>query len=158
RHFFKREVENVILLQLDDVSKSFGAEQILSNIKLEIKENERIAIVGRNGAGKSTLLKIIANEMSHDSGQIFKPKDLTTGYLDQHTAIESSKTIWEEMLTVFTHLIDQEKKLRTLEEQLKDISDVSESESKQLLHEYDELQQSFVTNGGYQYESDIQAV
>lgn len=44
----------MILMQLNGISKSFGAEEILSNIKMEVKDNDRIAIVGRNGAGKST--------------------------------------------------------------------------------------------------------
>lgn len=58
------EVNEMIIMQVNDVSKSFGAEKILSNIKLEIQDHDRIAIVGRNGAGKSTLLKIMASEFS----------------------------------------------------------------------------------------------
>lgn len=58
----------MILMQLNGISKSFGAEEILSNIKIEIKDKDRIAIVGRNGAGKSTLLKIMAQELSYDEG------------------------------------------------------------------------------------------
>ncbi|HAL00978.1 MAG TPA: hypothetical protein DCP50_08420, partial [Exiguobacterium sp.] len=60
----------MILLQVNQLSKSFGVEPILENIKLEVQERDRIALVGRNGAGKSTLLKIIAGELSHDSGDI----------------------------------------------------------------------------------------
>ena len=62
----------MILLQVNQLSKSFGVEPILENIKLEVQERDRIALVGRNGAGKSTLLKIIAGELSHDSGDIMK--------------------------------------------------------------------------------------
>lgn len=71
----------MILLQVNNLSKSFGVEPILENVKLEIQEGERVALVGRNGAGKSTLLKVIAGEYNYDSGDIMKPKDVTIGYL-----------------------------------------------------------------------------
>src|SRR5699024_4799643 len=134
------EVNDMILFQMNDISKSFGAEEILSNIKMEVKERDRIAIVGRNGAGKSTLLKIMAEEMTHDSGEIFKPKDLTFGYLAQHTALESEHSIWEEMIEVFDDLIKQEKKLRQLEEKISDVANLSHTEYEDLLNEYDRLQ------------------
>jgi ATP-binding cassette subfamily F protein 3 len=151
-------VNEVIIMQLNALAKSFGAEEILSNINLEIKSNDRIAIVGRNGAGKSTLLKIIADELSHDHGDIFKPKDLTIGYLQQHTSIESKQTIWNEMLTVFEHLMKQESELRNLEKQMKQASSLTDTFYEKLLHTYDQLQIDFDNGGGYRYEADIKAV
>ena len=71
----------MILLQVNQLSKYYGADLILSNIKLEIQTKDRVALVGRNGAGKSTLLKIIAGHLSHDCGEIIKPKEVTIGYL-----------------------------------------------------------------------------
>src|SRR5690625_1439686 len=145
-------------MQLNAVSKSFGAEEILSNINLEIKSGDRLAIVGRNGAGKSTLLKMIADELSHDQGDIFKPKDLTIGYLPQHTTIESDQTIWNEMLTVFAHLIRQENELGYLEKKMEQASSLKNASYDKLLSDYDQLQQDFNNNGGYRYEADIKAV
>ncbi|MBM7601565.1 ATP-binding cassette subfamily F protein 3 [Virgibacillus halotolerans] len=142
----------MILMQLNGLSKSFGAEEILANIKIEVKDNDRIAIVGRNGAGKSTLLKIMAGELSHDEGEFFKPKGLSYGYLSQHMSLESGKTIWAEMLEVFRHLIVQEQELRVLEKQMEQSAD------EKVLHDYDKLQQAFQTGGGYRYEADIKAV
>lgn len=94
----------MILLQVSQLTKLFGAEPVLENIQLEIQTNDRIALVGKNGAGKSTLLKIIAGQISYDTGQISKPKDVTIGYLAQNTGLESDRTIWDEMLTVFEPL------------------------------------------------------
>lgn len=71
----------MIVLQCVNVSKAFGAESILENIKLEVQSSDRVALVGRNGAGKSTLLKMIVNELSLDSGQIIIPKHVEIGYL-----------------------------------------------------------------------------
>src|SRR5699024_3535378 len=110
---------------INALSKSFGAEEILSNIKLEVKQYDRIAIVGRNGAGKSTLLKIMAGELTHDEGELFRPKDLTIGYLAQHTVLESKKTIWEEMLEVYEALLHKEKELRKAEKQLQEAASLS---------------------------------
>ncbi|MFD1337047.1 ribosomal protection-like ABC-F family protein [Oceanobacillus iheyensis] len=148
----------MILMQLNGISKSFGAEEILSNIKVEIKDQDRIAIVGRNGAGKSTLLKIMANELPHDEGEFFKPKDLTYGYLSQHMKLESGKTIWNEMEDVFFHLKQMEKKLREVEIKMADPTAVDETSYQAILKEYDELQIRYQSDGGYTYESDIKSV
>ncbi|CDQ20354.1 ABC-F family ATP-binding cassette domain-containing protein [Halobacillus karajensis] len=149
----------MILMQLNQLTKRFGAELILSNIKLEVQMNDRIAIVGRNGAGKSTLLKIMAGEMSHDSGDIFKPKETTIGYLAQNTGLESGETIWNEMEKVFTYLKDLEKELRSMEVQMADPGLLEDQKRyQQLLADYDRKQEYFKTAGGYQYEADIRAV
>jgi ATP-binding cassette subfamily F protein 3 len=149
----------MILLQVNQISKFYGAEPILSKIKLEVQTRDRIALVGRNGAGKSTLLKIIAGHLSYDSGELIKPKDVTIGYLAQDTGLESSLSIWEEMLSVFEPLKRQEKELRSLEAKMADPSSLSNpKEYERILKEYDILQVSFKENGGYQYESDIRSV
>ncbi|TFJ91528.1 ABC-F family ATP-binding cassette domain-containing protein [Lentibacillus salicampi] len=148
----------MILMQLNDIAKSFGAEEILANIKLEINEHDRTAIVGRNGAGKSTLLKVMAGEISYDEGEIFKPKDLSIGYLTQHTSLESDKTIWDEMLTVFDQLLKQQQELRQLEEKMTQAESFSNADYEQLLLDYDKKQQAFDTGGGYRYEADIKSV
>ncbi|MFD1851564.1 ABC-F family ATP-binding cassette domain-containing protein [Oceanobacillus bengalensis] len=148
----------MILMQLNGISKSFGAEEILSNIKIEVKDNDRIAIVGRNGAGKSTLLKIMASELSYDDGEFIKPKDVTVGYLSQHMALESQRTIWDEMLEVFEPLRKQEYELRKLEKQMENATNFTSPEYEKLLTDYDKKQHAFQTNGGYTYESDIKSV
>ncbi|MCM3113129.1 ABC-F family ATP-binding cassette domain-containing protein [Lederbergia lenta] len=149
----------MMLLQIQQLTKYFGAELILSNIKLEIQTKDRIALVGRNGAGKSTLLKMIAGHLSYDSGQIVRPKDVSIGYLAQNTGLESTLTIWDEMLTVFTELMKMEKEIRKIELELSNPSIYEEQEkSERLLQEYDKLQVAFKDKGGYQYESDIRSV
>lgn len=149
----------MILLQVLQLTKYYGSELILSNIKLEIQSRDRIALVGRNGAGKSTLLKIIADQLSYDSGEIIKPKDVTIGYLAQDTGLESDLTIWNEMLSVFGPLREMEKKLRDLENQMADPTVYNDPEKfKKIVKEYDQLQIQFKEQGGYQYEADIRSV
>lgn len=153
------EVKYMILLQVNQVSKYYGAELILSNMKLEVQHKDRIALVGRNGAGKSTLLKIIAGQLSYDGGEIIKPKDVTIGYLAQDTGLESELSIWDEMLTVFSDLIRQEQTIRQLEEKMSN-PDIFSNEAiyQKVLNEYDQLQITFKEQGGYQYEADIRSV
>ena len=149
----------MILLQVNNLSKSFGVEPILENVKLEIQEGERVALVGRNGAGKSTLLKVIAGEYNYDSGDIMKPKDVTIGYLAQDSGLESDETIWNEMLTVFTDLIEQEKTLRRMEADMGSERILNDAAAyERLLSSYDEEQHTFKERGGYQYEATIRSV
>ncbi|WJE53051.1 ABC-F family ATP-binding cassette domain-containing protein [Bacillus cereus] len=149
----------MILLQVNGLSKLYGAETILANIKLEVQTKDRIALVGRNGAGKSTLLKIIAGELSHDGGEIIKPKDVSIGYLAQNTGLETTLTIWDEMLTVFSHLQQMEKKLRRLEQEMGQEENFSNAATyEKLLADYDQLQLDYKDQGGYQYEADIRSI
>lgn len=149
----------MITLQVNGLTKSFSGVNIIENIQLEVKSRDRIALVGRNGAGKSTLLKIIAGEMSADQGDIMIPKDTRIGYLAQHTGIDSSLTIWEEMMTVFEPLKQLEKRIRTLEKSMADPNVYGDPEEfKKVTNEYDALQTEFKDADGYQYESDTRSV
>ncbi|KGX85072.1 ABC-F family ATP-binding cassette domain-containing protein [Pontibacillus litoralis] len=149
----------MILMQVNNITKRFGADLILSNIKLEVHTNDRIAIVGRNGAGKSTLLKVMAGEYTYEEGEIHKPKDVSIGFLEQHTGLESELSIWDEMLSVFSHLRNMEQQLRQMEQQMADPDFIADTNRyNKLLKEYDELQVTFKNEGGYRYEADIKAV
>jgi ATP-binding cassette subfamily F protein 3 len=149
----------MIFLQCVQLTKNFGAETILSNIKLEVQSKDRVAIVGRNGAGKSTLLKIIAGKLSFNSGDVIIPKGITMGYLAQDTGLESGRSIWDEMLSVFQPLIEMEKEIRGLEAKMSDPAFIdNETSYQKLLSEYDLLSESFKQKGGYKYEADIRGI
>jgi ATP-binding cassette, subfamily F, member 3 len=149
----------LIVLQVNGLTKSFSGTDILENVKLEVQHRDRVALVGRNGAGKSTLLKIIAGEMTADSGDLIVPKDIRIGYLEQHSGIDSLLTVWEEMMTVFEPLHSIERRLRSLEGLMADPSVYDNpSEYDRVIKEYDALQIEFKDSGGYQYESDTRSV
>ncbi|MFK8794780.1 ABC-F family ATP-binding cassette domain-containing protein [Planococcus plakortidis] len=149
----------MIVLQVNQIHKSFGAEEIISGAKLEVQHRDRVALVGRNGAGKSTLLKIIAGEMSYDSGDLIMPKDLTIGYLEQQTDLNSDATIWQEMMKIFSHFREQETKLRQLEAAMADPAVYNDADrNAKVMQEYDLLQTNFKDAGGYQFEADTRAV
>lgn len=149
----------MIVLQVSGLTKSFSGTNILENVQLEVHQRDRVALVGRNGAGKSTLLKIIAGESSADSGDLIIPKDTQIGYLEQHSGIDSTLTVWDEMMTVFKPLQLIERRIRELEEQMANSEVYSNpDEFERVTKEYDELQTNFKDAGGYQYESDTRSI
>ena len=142
-----------MLLQCSNISKSFGTTSILKDITFKIENNEKIAIVGVNGAGKSTLMRIISDQESFDSGDIYKAKGTTIGYLTQESNLHLNETIHSEMIKVFEPIILMENRMRELESQM--------SQAQQLdtiMKEYDELTHRFSELDGYSYQSRIKGV
>ena len=149
----------MLLLQAQQVARHFGADILFENVNLDIKDNSKIALVGRNGAGKSTLIKMLIGESLPDEGKIVTKRDLTIGYLAQHTGLESTKNVLDEMLSVFEPLQKMEAKIHQLEEKIASPSIPHESkEYQQLLNQYDQLQHDFQENNGYGYENEVTAV
>ena len=149
----------MILLQVQQVARYFGADTLFENVSLDVSDNSRIALVGRNGVGKSTLLKMIIGNESPDAGQITKKKGLTIGYLAQNTGLESDKTIYAEMLSVFERLQIMEKNLHEMEAKIADPgADHSSSAYSQLLNQYDQLLHDFEEQNGYVYEAEVRSV
>ncbi|WP_149094493.1 ABC-F family ATP-binding cassette domain-containing protein [Paenibacillus terrae] len=148
-----------MLLQVTGITKSYGIEPVLDGINLQILERERIGLVGVNGAGKSTLLKIIAGEISYDSGQIFKAKETSIGYLAQNSGLNSDRSIWAEMMLVFTPLIEAERELRQLEQEIANPANAqNEKRYADLLERYARRSDWFKDHGGYEMETRIRSV
>ena len=100
----------MILLQAQAVARHFGADVLFSNVNLDIQDNSRIGLVGKNGAGKSTLISMLLGDSEPDEGQIVRKKGLTIGYLAQTTGLDSDRTVFEEMKSVFAYLQEMEVK------------------------------------------------
>lgn len=149
----------MILLQLNDISKSFDDEDIFTRVNFEVKTGERIGVVGRNGAGKSTLMKIIAGVEDYDSGHISKIKNLRMGYLTQQMTLNSSASVFEEMSKPFEHLKKMELLIREETNWLADqASNYDSEEYQQHMERYESLTNQFEKLDGYQYESKIKTV
>ena len=145
----------MILLQGNNISRTFGADVLFEKINFTIQDNSRVSLVGRNGAGKSTLLKIIADVETPSSGEISKTKNLTMSYLAQEADFSSERTIYAEMLSVFDLQISQEKQLRQMEAQM---GELTGADLASLMSRYDSLTETFRQNKGFTYESDIKNV
>ena len=90
-----------MILACRQLHKAYGIDVILEKITFHIEEREKAAIVGVNGAGKTTLFKVLTGEISADGGEFYLKKDASLGYLAQNIQIDSDRTIYEEMLSVF---------------------------------------------------------
>ncbi|UDI77876.1 ABC-F type ribosomal protection protein [Staphylococcus taiwanensis] len=149
----------MILLQLNDISKSFDGDDIFTNVDFEVKTGERIGVVGRNGAGKSTLMKIIAGVEDYDSGHISKIKNLRMGYLTQQMTLDSSASVFEEMSKPFEHLKRMENLIKEETDWLAlHANDYDTDDYKHHMERYESLSNQFEQLEGYQYESKIKTV
>lgn len=149
----------MILLQLNDISKSFDGEDIFTNVDFEVQTGERIGIVGRNGAGKSTLMKIIAGVENYDSGHISKVKNLSIGYLTQQMTLDSNATVFEEMSKPFEGIKRMEQQIQQETDWLASHVDSYDStDYQEHMQRYDHLTNQFEQLEGYQYESKIKTV
>ncbi|MGN7455584.1 ABC-F family ATP-binding cassette domain-containing protein [Paenibacillus pasadenensis] len=148
-----------MLLQVNDLTKSYGITTILSGITFQIQERERVGLVGVNGAGKSTLLQILAGQMSSDSGVIHRAKETRVGYLAQNSGLQSERSIIEEMRAVFGPLLEAEQELRQLE---RDIADPALHEDdkryQDTLERYARRSDWFRDQGGFEIETRIKSV
>lgn len=144
-----------MILSCQNISKSFGTDEILKDVSFHIEANEKAAIVGINGAGKSTLLKIMMQEEMPDCGEVTFAKDATVGYLAQHQNIMGQQTIYEEVLSARSDILGMEERLRVMEEKMNQLSG---EELEQLLDTYHRLSHEFELLGGYTYRSEVAGV
>ena len=144
-----------MLIQLNNVTKNFVVNEIFSNVKMEINDEDRVAIVGRKGAGKSTLLKIISGELSFDSGERTISKNTTIGYLSQEFIVREDLSIYEEMITCFDEIISLEANLEKLSYEL---TPENIENDPGLLDRFDRLQNEVLTHKDYHYKSKIESV
>ena len=148
----------MIMLSCNNVTKTFGVETILENISFSVNEGDKIGIVGVNGTGKTTLFKVITGILPHDRGEIFTSKNCRLGYLEQNTNFYSEKTIYDEVVSVFSDLIGAEEELRSLEHQIASLSDkgaLSGDQLKKTMDIYGKKYEEFEKNNGYAYKSEV---
>ena len=144
-----------MILSCQNISKSFGTDEILKNVSFHIEENEKAAVVGINGAGKSTLLKIIMKQENPDEGEVTLAKDKTIGYLAQYQDVSGHHTIYEEVLDSKRDIIEMEERLRDMETQMNTLSGEA---LEQLLDTYHKLSHEFEQVNGYAYRSEVTGI
>lgn len=143
----------MIIAQAQDLEQRFGGNTIFSNISFSVPDNARIGLVGPNGVGKTTLLKIMTGQQEPTSGQFTINKGLKVGYIAQENALDEDKTIWDEMLTVFDNLIEKNKRITKMQEQI-----AEHPEDEDLLKRYDQLAYDFEQEGGFTYQAEIKSI
>ena len=138
--------------QIHKGSKYYGPTTVFEDVQFEIRNTEKIAIVGRNGCGKTTLLKAIAGVEPLDKGDIHRENNLTIGFLEQTTFKDDEAYVQDELETAFAKVKEIGKQLDAVSEQM--IRDHSDA----ILNKYANLQQQYEELGGYTYHSDMMTV
>ena len=144
-----------MILQVNNISKSFGEETVLKGVSFHMNEHEKVALIGRNGAGKTTLLRIILGELSADEGEITIAKTTTIGYLSQHQDLRGERGIYDEVLSAKQHLVTIEAKMRAVEEEMKHLSGDALDEAYK---EYERLNHTFEQENGYALRSEVSGI
>ncbi|MGI8656248.1 MAG: ABC-F family ATP-binding cassette domain-containing protein [Pyrinomonadaceae bacterium] len=143
-----------MLFRLSDVYKSYGSQDILRGLSLQINPGEHVGLVGRNGAGKTTIFRLVNGEETPDSGDVVRAKNLRLGLLAQHVHFEAGSTVHESALAAFGHLQQIEHEMHELEHRMAEASD----DLEQILERYSELQHQFEREGGFEYAAKAESV
>ena len=138
----------MVLAVLHKVARSFAGEEVFSDISMQIKSGEKIALVGRNGIGKTTLFRILLGDLSPDRGEVTRSRGLRIGYLPQEVDLDKSWTLFDEVVDAFSHLLEMSERIEELEHQI-----AAGDADKATMTEYGHLQEQFEREGGFTYQS-----
>ncbi|MFC1872793.1 ABC-F family ATP-binding cassette domain-containing protein [Chloroflexota bacterium] len=144
------------MLSVANISKSYDARYLFSDISFNIGMRDRIAVIGQNGTGKTTLFEIISGDISPDSGIISKRKDATIGYLKQDINPSFGSKLLEEITKSATSINNQAHKIRLLQEELTEEQEKEDIDV--MLRELGELQHAFESSGGYNAEHEARVI
>ena len=144
-----------MILACHNIEKAFGEEVIVSGGSFHIEDHEKAALVGPNGAGKTTLLKMIVGEIQADGGNVVLTRGKTMGYLAQHQDMNNDHTIYQEVRTAKADILDMERQIREIEQEMKHLSG---ERLEERMNTYQRLTAAFERENGYACESEITGV
>ena len=146
-----------MLISLENVRFGYDDKIILDNISFTVSEKERIGFIGANGEGKTTLIKLMTGALSPDEGKIYKKTGLKIGWLEQNGGLESDKTVYEEMRSVFAFVYNSMERLREIEQKLASVPFQSK-EYLDLSAKYEQTERAIAAADGYNAEVKIKTV
>ncbi|HAD14337.1 MAG TPA: glycosyl transferase family 2 [Saprospirales bacterium] len=146
------------MLSLSNIYVQYGDRILLDRVNFVLKPGERVGLVGRNGAGKSTLLKIIAREMTPHEGDVVVPGHFTLGYLHQDMLLPKGKTVINETMTAFSEILELEKELNRISDELANRDDYESDEYHKLIEQMGDVTEHLHHMGSATSEADAEKV
>ncbi|RAL23649.1 hypothetical protein DL240_05680 [Lujinxingia litoralis] len=136
------------MIRLDNISKSYGSDELFKNLDWQFSPGQKIGLVGPNGAGKTTLFRVIVGQEETDRGQVIQPRGVRVGYLPQELAVEEQGSVIDLVLGGRRDLLEMEAELERAEAAL-----AAGESSEQASAAYADLQERFRLHGGYEFRS-----
>lgn len=146
------------MFSINNLSIHFGGHYLFDDVSMTISEKDRIGLIGRNGTGKSTLLKIIAGEISPETGNITKPNSFTIGYLPQEINTKSTKTVYEEAYSALSEIKSLESRIEELGNAIATRTDYESKEYNHLVTEFSDANERLRILGGHSIEANIEQI
>src|SRR5467141_1309182 len=143
-----------MLFRLSEVHKSYGTQDVLRGVSLQINPGEHVGLVGRNGSGKTTIFRLINNEEPPDRGDVIRARGMRLGLLAQHIHFEPGTTVHESALAAFGHLQQIEHEMHELEHRMAEVG----ADLEKVLERYSDLQHEFEREGGFEYGAKAEAI
>ena len=149
-----------MLIDLEHIYKYFNGEALLKDVCMTVENNETVGLIGRNGCGKTTLLNIITGRTGFDKtaeglGSVSVSGSCVIGFLQQNSGLDSSRTIWQEMLRAFDPLLDAKKKMEELEAKM---TSLPADQLELISGEYSQLSSYFEAHDGYRMDVKIKMI
>lgn len=144
------------MVSVEQVVLNFGGFELFKGISFFINPRDRVGLTGRNGAGKTTLLKIMAGIQQPTEGNVVTPKGTTIGYLPQTMVLSDSRSVFDEAETAFSELLDIDKKISQINQELSERTDYESIEYHTLIQKLTDLTERFNMLGGHSVHADIE--
>ena len=143
-----------MLFRLSDVYKSYGTQDVLRGLSMQVNPGEHVGLVGRNGSGKTTMFRLVAGDEQADKGEVIRARGVRLGFLAQHIHFEPGSTVHESALAAFGHLQRIEHEMHELEHRMAD----ADGDLEAVLERYSDLQHQFEREGGFAYAAKAEAI
>lgn len=143
-----------MLFRLSEVHKSYGTQDVLRGVSLQVNPGEHVGLVGRNGSGKTTIFRLVNNEEPPDRGEVIRARGMRLGLLAQHIHFEPGSTLHESALAAFGHLQQIEHEMHELEHRMGEAPD----DLEKVLERYSDLQHQFEREGGFEYTAKAESI
>ena len=146
------------MISVDGLTVEFGGSSLFKDISFAVNDKDRIALMGKNGAGKSTLLKIMAGAKTPSSGKVSSPEGAVIAYLPQHLLTEDKRTVFEEASQAFSGILEMEKQIEDLNNQLSLRSDYESAEYYEIIEQVSTLSEKYYSIENSNFDAEIEKI